>query len=79
MPITRQHVNPQPRLGGSKMLKFLAELGERDAKAGKPIEAFYQIQGIRYSERERSAYEIGYRAAKRNPSTAPRDTGAKEQ
>jgi hypothetical protein len=40
----------------------LRELGERDALADKPIEAFYDIPNIEYSEVAREQYEIGHRA-----------------
>jgi hypothetical protein len=42
----------------------MRRLGEEDAKAGKPIEAFYDIPKIRHTEGMRAEYEIGYRAAK---------------
>jgi hypothetical protein len=38
----------------------LRELGERDALAGKPKEAFYAIPDIEHSEAAREQYEIGY-------------------
>lgn len=44
--------------------RYLRQVGERDARAGKPIEAFYEISKIRHSESERASYEIGYRATK---------------
>lgn len=59
-------------------MKLIAQrmrnLGEQDAKAGKPIEAFYDIPKIRHTEGMRAAYEIGYRAVPVNEkgSTAPK-------
>lgn len=41
----------------------MRQIGEQDALAGKLIDAFYQIPGIRHSERQRAEYEIGWRAA----------------
>lgn len=40
----------------------LRELGERDALADKPKEAFYDIPNIDHSEVAREQYEIGHRA-----------------
>lgn len=46
---------------------FLRLLGEKDARAGKSINAFYDapLAGHhRHNEKARAEYEIGYRAAK---------------
>jgi hypothetical protein len=40
----------------------LRELGERDALADKPKDAFYDIPNIDHSEAAREQYEIGHRA-----------------
>jgi hypothetical protein len=40
----------------------LRKIGERDARAGKPIEAFYDVPLVRHTEALRASYEIGYRA-----------------
>lgn len=37
--------------------------GEKDFKAGKPIDAFYKLPLKRYTELDRGRYEIGWRAA----------------
>lgn len=42
----------------------LRDKGERDFKAGKPIDAFETLIGIRRTELERGSYENGWRAAK---------------
>jgi hypothetical protein len=42
----------------------LRNIGYADAKAGKKIDAFYDVPMLRHSENERAEYEIGYRAAK---------------
>jgi hypothetical protein len=42
----------------------LRERGERDFLAGKPIDAFETLPGIRRTELERGSYENGWRAAK---------------
>lgn len=39
-------------------------MGERDAREGKPIEAFFEVPIRRHSEASRASYEIGYRAEK---------------
>lgn len=47
--------------------KYLRELGARDARAGKSINAFYDapLAGHhRHNETARAEYEIGYRAEK---------------
>ena len=51
-------------LSNSAMGSRLRLIGEKDARAGKSIEAFYDIPKIRHTEGMRAAYEIGYRAAK---------------
>lgn len=59
--------------------KHLRLLGERDARAGKSINAFYDLPLAghhRYNEGARSEYEIGYRAAKQEMR---RELRAKEQ
>jgi hypothetical protein len=45
--------------------RVLHIMGERDARLGKTIDAFYQIPRIRHGEGERAEYEMGYRAEKR--------------
>lgn len=50
-----------------RALKHLRELGASDARAGKSINAFYELPLAghhRHNERARGEYEIGYRAAK---------------
>lgn len=47
----------------------MRRLGAEDARAGKPIEAFYDIPKIRHTEGLRAEYEIGYRAEKREMGT----------
>lgn len=42
----------------------LRDTGAQDARAGKPIDAFYDIPKIRHTEGMRAAYEIGYRVVK---------------
>ena len=52
----------------------LRELGEQDAKAGKSIEAFFEIKGIRHNEVQRAEYEIGYRAERKEHKREPKHT-----
>lgn len=58
-------------------LKFLRSLGERDARAGKSINAFYDapLAGHhRHNENARAEYEMGYRAAKQEMRKQMRET-----
>lgn len=58
--------------------KYLRELGERDARAGKAITAFYDapLAGHhRHNENARAEYEIGYRAAKQEMRREMREGG----
>jgi hypothetical protein len=43
---------------------LLRQRGAEDARAGKSIEAFYDVKlpGLRHNEFNRGSYEIGYRA-----------------
>lgn len=43
----------------------LWDRGAADAKAGKPIEAFYALPKGQFNETRRAVYEMGYRATKR--------------
>lgn len=43
---------------------MLRDRGEADFKAGKPIDAFETLTGIKHTELERGSYEVGWRAAK---------------
>lgn len=54
-------LNPRRQGQRSRMLR---DLGERDACAGRPIGAYYDLPMKRHNERDRASYEIGYRAAK---------------
>lgn len=47
----------------SKSWHNLRERGEADFKAGKSIDAFYQLPLKRHTELDRGRYEIGWRAA----------------
>ena len=40
------------------------DAGERDFKAGKPIDTFYTLKLKQHTEMMRASYEIGWRAAK---------------
>jgi hypothetical protein len=48
-----------------EMKQFLRLLGEKHAREGRSVNAFYDVPYIRHSEAERAEYEIGYRAQKR--------------
>jgi hypothetical protein len=55
------------RKGGMSVNHRLRIFGARDAREGKPVEAFYKVRlapSMRHTETLRAAYEIGYRAEK---------------
>lgn len=79
--VLRRFRKDASRLAGKNRKRLLREIGERDAIAGKSIDAFQSLthadvgltntsarRRFRLTESMRAEYEIGYRAAKKEKS-----------